>query len=155
MHAQNAARSAGITGRIVDLQSGTPIRDARIALLGTAVRAATDSTGHFAVESLRSGTYVLQARAIGYTVTSWVIPVQDGELVEKAFELPPIVDTLAAVTVRFALHKSPAVRTRFPSYETPERPGRRSFATTGIPVEAAAKSARHTACSSRRPTSAR
>ena len=89
MHAQNAARSAGITGRIVDLQSGTPIRDARIALLGTAVRAATDSTGHFAVESLR----------IGYAVTSWVIPVQDGELVEKAFELPPIVDTLAAVTV--------------------------------------------------------
>ena len=39
------------------------------------------------------------------------------------------------MTVRFALHKSPAVRTRFPSYETPERPGRRSFATTGIPVE--------------------
>lgn len=99
MHAQNAARGAGITGRIVDLQSGTPIRDARIALLGTALRAATDSAGHFAVESLHSGTYVLQARAIGYAVTSWVIPVQDGELVEKAFELPPIADTLAAVTV--------------------------------------------------------
>ena len=46
------------------------------------------------------------------------------------------IEVAGAVTVRFALHKSPAVRTRFPSYETPERPGRRSFATTGIPVEA-------------------
>src|SRR5207237_8890122 len=98
MHAQNAARGAGITGRIVDLQSGTPIRDARIALLGTAVRAATDSAGHFAVESLQSGTYVLQARAIGYDVTSWVISVQDGELAETAFQLPPIKSACAART---------------------------------------------------------
>jgi len=54
----------------------------------------------------------------------------DGEVCGTAIEVA------GAVTVRFALHKSPAVRTRFPSYETPERPGRRSFATTGIPVEA-------------------
>jgi formamidase len=53
----------------------------------------------------------------------------DGEVCGTAIEVA------GAVTVRFALHKSPAVRTRFPSYETPERPGRRSFATTGIPVE--------------------
>ena len=45
------------------------------------------------------------------------------------------IEVAGAVTVRFALHKSPAVRMRFPCYETPERPGRRSFATTGIPVE--------------------
>src|SRR5207248_3412197 len=54
----------------------------------------------------------------------------DGEVCGTAIEVA------GAVTVRFALHKSPSVRTRFPSYETPERPGRRSFATTGIPVEA-------------------
>jgi Predicted acetamidase/formamidase len=38
--------------------------------------------------------------------------------------------------VRFAVHTAPATRARFPSYETPARPGRRSFATTGIPGEA-------------------
>jgi formamidase len=54
----------------------------------------------------------------------------DGEVCGTAIEVA------GAVTVRFALHKSAAGRTRFPSYETPERPGRRSFATTGIPVEA-------------------
>jgi hypothetical protein len=97
--AQNAASHAGIVGRIVDLQSRSPIRDAHIALLGTPLRAATDSGGRFAVDSLRSGTYVLQARATGYEVTSWVIPLHDGELLEQAFALPPIVDTLAPITV--------------------------------------------------------
>jgi formamidase len=54
----------------------------------------------------------------------------DGEVCGTAIEVA------GAVTLRFALHKSPAARTRFPSYETPARPGRRSFATTGIPVDA-------------------
>lgn len=54
----------------------------------------------------------------------------DGEVCGTAIEVA------GAVTVRFAVHTSPATRARFPSYETPARPGRRSFATTGIPVEA-------------------
>jgi formamidase len=53
----------------------------------------------------------------------------DGEVCGTAIEVA------GAVTLRFALHKSPAARTRFPSYETPSHPGRASFATTGIPVE--------------------
>jgi formamidase len=54
----------------------------------------------------------------------------DGEVCGTAIEVA------GAVTVRFAVHKSQGARPRFPSYETPARPGRRSFATTGIPVEA-------------------
>jgi formamidase len=54
----------------------------------------------------------------------------DGEVCGTAIEVA------GAVTVRFALHKGPGARPRFPSYETPARPGRRSFATTGIPVDA-------------------
>ena len=53
----------------------------------------------------------------------------DGEVCGTAIEVA------GAVTVRFAVHRD-RPRTRFPSYETPARPGRRSFATTGIPVEA-------------------
>ena len=51
----------------------------------------------------------------------------DGEVCGTAIEVA------GAVTMRFALHKVDA-RPRFPSYETPARPGGRSFATTGIPV---------------------
>jgi formamidase len=49
----------------------------------------------------------------------------DGEVCGTAIEVA------GAVTVRFALHEGTASRPRFPSYETPARPGRRSFATTG------------------------
>jgi formamidase len=52
----------------------------------------------------------------------------DGEVCGTAIEVA------GAVTVRFAVHKS-GTFPRYPSYETPERPGRRSFATTGIPVD--------------------
>jgi formamidase len=54
----------------------------------------------------------------------------DGEVCGTAIEVA------GAVTVRFAVHREPRTRLRFPSYETPARPGRRRFATTGIPVEA-------------------
>jgi formamidase len=45
------------------------------------------------------------------------------------------IEVAGAVTVRFAVHKGDGPRPRFPTYETPARPGRRSFATTGIPVD--------------------
>jgi formamidase len=35
------------------------------------------------------------------------------------------------------VYKKPVWRPRYPAYETPARPARRSFATTGIPVDAA------------------
>ncbi len=44
------------------------------------------------------------------------------------------IEVAGAVTMRFAVHRD-RPRLRFPSYETPARPGRRSFATTGIPVD--------------------
>ena len=53
----------------------------------------------------------------------------DGEVCGTAIEVA------GAVTVRLAVQKQ-AARTRFPCYETPARPGRRRFATTGIPVDA-------------------
>jgi formamidase len=54
----------------------------------------------------------------------------DGEVCGTAIEVA------GAVTVRFGLRKDPPWRPRYPAYETPARPGRRSFATTGIPVDA-------------------
>jgi formamidase len=53
----------------------------------------------------------------------------DGEVCGTAIEVA------GAVTVRFGLEEGAAGRSRFPRFETPARPGRRSFATTGIPVD--------------------
>jgi formamidase len=52
----------------------------------------------------------------------------DGEVCGTGIEIA------GAVTVRLHVHEQPAWRGRFPWYETPARPGRRSFATTGMPV---------------------
>lgn len=53
----------------------------------------------------------------------------DGEVCGTAIEVA------GAVTVRFGVIRDAAHRARFPTFETPGRPARRSFATTGIPVE--------------------
>ena len=52
----------------------------------------------------------------------------DGESCGVALEVA------GAATVRFAVRKSAAWPLRYPAYETPAQPERRSFATTGIPV---------------------
>jgi formamidase len=52
----------------------------------------------------------------------------DGETCGVAIEVS------GAITVRFDVRKPDGWPLRFPAYETPERPARRSFATTGIPV---------------------
>jgi formamidase len=44
------------------------------------------------------------------------------------------IEVAGAITVRFDVRKGAEWPLRFPAYETPERPARRSFATTGIPV---------------------
>ena len=44
------------------------------------------------------------------------------------------IEIAGEVTMRFRLRKNPVWRPRFPAYATPDRPQRRSFATTGIPV---------------------
>jgi formamidase len=53
----------------------------------------------------------------------------DGEVCGTAIEVA------GSVTLAFALHRDGAHRHPFPAYETPARPGRACFATTGIPVE--------------------
>jgi len=52
----------------------------------------------------------------------------DGEVCGTA------VEVAGAASVRFALHRDRTLR--FPAFETPAQPARRSFATTGIPVDA-------------------
>ena len=53
----------------------------------------------------------------------------DGEVCGTAIEVA------GAVTVVLHVHQDHERRSRFPSFEAPARPGRRSFATTGIPVD--------------------
>jgi hypothetical protein len=91
--------SGGISGHVVDQQSRIPVSGASVNLIGTRLHTATDTAGRFSQASLGAGTYILEVRAIGYGVTSWVLRLSEGELVDYVFELEPIGVELDPVVV--------------------------------------------------------
>jgi hypothetical protein len=98
-HASPAAPRGGISGQVVNQQSRVPVSGASVNLIGTRWRSATDSAGRFSQSSLGAGTYILEVRAIGYGVTSWVLHLADGETVDYLFELEPLGVELEPIVV--------------------------------------------------------
>lgn len=88
--AQDVAPSGGIIGKVLDQQSQLPLNGATVSLLGTRLQTATDSAGRFTHAGLAGGTYLLEVRAIGYGVTSWLLRLRDGEVVDYIFEVAPL-----------------------------------------------------------------
>src|SRR5439155_145586 len=80
-------------------ESGTAIVGATIVILGWSLEAGSDSAGRFTYEGLRPGSYMLQARAVGYTVTNWVVKVGEAEEQHRTFPMAPLAVELAPVTV--------------------------------------------------------
>lgn len=73
-----AADSSGVAGRgamtrkgtgsargFVRRANGTPVRGAKVSVVGTDVEAVTSTTGEYVLRSLPLGTYMLEARSIG------------------------------------------------------------------------------------------
>jgi hypothetical protein len=92
-------RSAAITGSVVDRVGGTPISGATVILVGSTAAATADASGRFAHRDLPPGTHVLQARAIGYVSGTWVLVLQENEIIERVFSLEAGVQELAGIDV--------------------------------------------------------
>lgn len=58
--------TAIVSGQVVHAASGEPIPDAQIVVLGTARRVVSGPSGGFRIGQLRPGTYLIQARALGF-----------------------------------------------------------------------------------------
>jgi protocatechuate 3,4-dioxygenase beta subunit len=99
----DAEATAGITGRVADVSSGKPIRNAQLQLLAvdgprTGVLARTDAQGRFAFSSLRPGRYTLRAEAERFVslefgqkqpADAWTyIKLRQGEDFPADFKLP-------------------------------------------------------------------
>jgi hypothetical protein len=97
--AQARQPSAVIAGRVVDHQSHTPISQARILLVGTPRNTDSDSVGRFSHAGLASGTYIVQVRAVGYSMATWVIRLSGSQVVEQDFEVEPLAILITGVTV--------------------------------------------------------
>jgi len=118
--------TAGISGQVVNQQSRIPVSGAHVNLIGTRLQSATDSAGRFTQASLGAGTYILEVRAIGYGVTSWVLRLADGELVDYVFELEPIGVDLEPIVVE---GRPGYFQRRMQEFEERRRSGRGIFIT--------------------------
>lgn len=125
--AQGGAGHVGaIGGQVVDLQSRAPVLGATVSLVGTRMRTATDSGGRFKQPSLGAGTYIIEVRAIGYGVTSWVLRLSEGEVVDYVFEVTPIDIELEPIVVE---GRPGYFQRRMQEFEERRRAGRGIFIT--------------------------
>lgn len=91
--------TTSISGVLVSRENRLPVEGVRVAVLGTPLAVATDSAGRFELIGIPAGVRVLQARAIGYIVASWLLELSEGQSFRDTFDLEPRVVTVAAVTV--------------------------------------------------------
>jgi len=94
-----AAQTAVLAGSLVDRASRLPVEGARVAVLGTTIGASTDPAGRFELADVPTGVRVLQFRAIGYAVGSWMVDLRDGQVLRQVFELEARTIQLDSVTV--------------------------------------------------------
>src|SRR2546425_7784554 len=123
-----AAQRAGalISGRVIAQGSRAPIPRARVFLLGTPHNTDSDSTGRFAHVGLKSGPYLLQIRAVGYAMSTWVINLGTGEAVDQDFEMAQAAYSMDTVTVE---GKPGLMERRMQDFERRRKAGRGVFIT--------------------------
>lgn len=91
-----------ITGRLLDREHRHPVEGARVTVLGTPISAITDSAGRFVLMDVPAGVRVVQIRAIGYAVGSWMVELSEAQHMSHEFEIearPVQVSGVTAVGV--------------------------------------------------------
>ncbi|HEY2806429.1 MAG TPA: carboxypeptidase-like regulatory domain-containing protein [Gemmatimonadales bacterium] len=82
-----AQQNGAVTGALVDRLTRRPVEGARVNILGTALGTSSDTAGRFDVRGVPAGVRVIQVRAIGYVVSSWVVDLGEGQTIQQTFEL--------------------------------------------------------------------
>src|SRR5687768_5558289 len=98
-----------IVGRVIDAQSGDPLSDAGIQVVGTTLGATSGVDGRFTLLSVPAGTVTIQARRIGYgpkTVTGIVLDA--GATIEQNVALAAATIRLQTQTVTAAAERGTA-----------------------------------------------
>jgi len=99
-------RGNGKLRGVVRSTTGQPIQGARLQLWGSGVEATTNSSGQFSMQSLPSGTYTLESRALGFMPRKTPVDVLDGT--EGSTELALEVFVPTVDTMRIRANRNPA-----------------------------------------------
>jgi hypothetical protein len=126
------APRTGISGIVVDHQSGSPVAHALVTFAGTADTLVTDSLGRFAKQEMLPGTYEMITSdtslvALGRDRSDRrPVTVKRGEVLEQRIPLPAIQESIAQICEKPQSQANPAMlvgRIGFPS-PTPARSAR-------------------------------
>jgi len=91
--------SGSVSGRILDQVTREPVAGAHVLLVGTRVAVATDSAGHFGMQSLPNGEVTFEVRALGYRMGRWQVVLPIGMTVDRVFEMTPLTLALDTLVV--------------------------------------------------------
>lgn len=91
--------SGSVSGRILDQVTREPVAGAHVLLVGTRVAVATDSAGHFGMQSLPNGEVTFEVRALGYRMGRWQVVLPIGMTVDRVFEMAPLTLALDTLVV--------------------------------------------------------
>ncbi len=89
----NAQNSATIQGKVIDTQSGNPIPEVNIELLGTHMGDVSDSSGTYQLLHLAAGTYSIRASRIGFepqTIENIVLNTGESRIVDFSLKASPV-----------------------------------------------------------------
>lgn len=94
-----AAQTAAVAGSLINRESRTPIEGAHVSIVGTGLDASSDAQGRFQLTGIPAGVRVIQVRAIGFAVGSWVVQLDEGQSFSQILELAPRALEVEGVTV--------------------------------------------------------
>ena len=77
-----------IKGTVVDASTGAALADVEVSIRGTEMRATTDSTGHFTIDGLQAGKYVVVVEHEGYKEYESSVDLSSGDA-EITIKLEP------------------------------------------------------------------
>ena len=80
---------ANVFGHVVDIKTREHIPYVIIHVKGTSLATATDRTGHFFLKNMPEGTFVIEAKYMGYTTQSKSVTIKKDETKEVNFSLSP------------------------------------------------------------------
>jgi hypothetical protein len=96
------AQTATVSGSVLNRDTRFPVDGARVSLIGAAGAASTDSAGRFELPGLAPGVRILQVRALGFVVGSWVVQLTEGQVLRQVFDLVPRAVEVEGVTLEAA-----------------------------------------------------
>jgi TonB-linked SusC/RagA family outer membrane protein len=97
--ADASAQTGSVRGRVTSAQSGDPIRDARVGVVGTNIQVATNAEGNYLIGRAPVGEYVIRVTVIGFTQRTQPVTIEAGGVVVADFTLATSAITLEGLVV--------------------------------------------------------